>query len=45
MIVAHIGGIPVEETLLMAVPIAGAAYAAFMASFRVHRRRLFNKRK
>jgi hypothetical protein len=38
MIVAHIGGIPIEETLAMAVPVLGAAYAAIIASVRARRR-------
>jgi hypothetical protein len=45
MIIAHIAGIPVEETLVMAVPILGAAYAGIVASLRAHRRRVFNKRR
>ena len=44
MIVAHIVGIPLEETLLMAIPVAGAAFAALMATIRVHRRRLFKRK-
>lgn len=38
VIVAHIGGIPIEETLAMAVPVLGAAYAALVASVRTRRR-------
>jgi hypothetical protein len=38
LIVAHIGGIPIEETLAMAVPVLGAAYAAILASVRTRRR-------
>jgi hypothetical protein len=38
LIVAHIGGIPVEETLAMAVPVLGVAYAAIVASVRARRR-------
>jgi hypothetical protein len=34
LIVAHIGGIPVEETLAMAVPVLGAACAALVPSVR-----------
>ncbi len=36
--VAHIAGIPVEETVAMALPVAGAMYAAIMASLRGRRR-------
>jgi hypothetical protein len=45
MILAHIAGIPVEETLAMAVPVLGAAYAGIIASLRARRRRGFNKRR
>jgi len=38
MIVAHIAGIPIEETVVMAVPVLGATYAAIMASLRSRRR-------
>jgi hypothetical protein len=38
LIVAHIGGMPVEETLAMAVPVLGVAYAAIVASVRARRR-------
>jgi hypothetical protein len=38
MILAHIGGIPIEESLAMAVPALGAAYVAIMASLRARRR-------
>jgi len=38
MIVAHIAGIPLEETVLMALPALGAAYVAIMASLRSRRR-------
>jgi hypothetical protein len=38
VIVAHIGGIPIEETVAMAVPALGAAYVAIMASLRARRR-------
>ena len=38
LIVAHIAGIPLEETLAMAVPILGATYVALMASLRSRRR-------
>ena len=37
-IVAHIAGIPIEETVAMAVPALGAAYVAIMASLRSRRR-------
>ncbi len=43
-IVAHIAGIPVEETLAMAVPILGAAYAGIVASLRARRRRVFKRK-
>jgi len=45
VIIAHIAGIPVEETLVMAVPIIGAAYAGIVASLRAHRRRVFKRGK
>jgi hypothetical protein len=38
LIVAHIAGIPVEESLAMAVPVLGATYVALMASIRARRR-------
>jgi glycerol kinase len=38
LVVAHIAGIPIEETVLMAVPALGAAYVAIMASLRARRR-------
>jgi hypothetical protein len=44
MIIAHIAGIPVEETLAMAVPILGVAYAGIAASLRARRRRGFKRR-
>ena len=44
VIVAHIAGIPIEETLAMAVPILGAASAAIVATLRAHRRRLFKRK-
>jgi len=44
VIVAHIAGIPIEETLVMAVPVLGAASAAIIATFRSRRRRLFKRR-
>ena len=34
LIVAHIAGIPLEETLAMALPVIGATYVALMASLR-----------
>ena len=37
-IVAHIAGIPVEETVAMAIPALGATYVAIMASLRSRRR-------
>jgi hypothetical protein len=37
-IVAHIAGIPVEETFAMAVPVIGATYVAIVASIRGRRR-------
>jgi hypothetical protein len=36
--VAHIAGIPIEETVAMAVPVLGATYVAIMASLRSRRR-------
>ncbi|HEV7805290.1 MAG TPA: hypothetical protein VGO80_05715 [Solirubrobacteraceae bacterium] len=36
---AHIAGIPVEETLAMAVPVFGATCAALMATLRSRGRR------
>jgi hypothetical protein len=38
LIVAHIAGIPIEESLAMAVPVVGAMYVALVASFRARRR-------
>ena len=38
MIVAHIAGLPVEETVAMAIPALGATYVAIMASLRSRRR-------
>jgi hypothetical protein len=38
LIVAHIAGIPIEETVAMAVPVVGAAYVAIMTSLRARRR-------
>jgi hypothetical protein len=38
VIVAHIAGIPIEETIAMAVPLLGATYVAIMASVRARRR-------
>ena len=38
MIVAHIAGIPIEETLAMGIPALGATYVAIMASLRSRRR-------
>jgi hypothetical protein len=35
----------VEETLVMAVPVLGAAYVGIVASLRARRHRMFNKRK
>lgn len=37
MIVAHITGIPIEETVAMAIPVLGATYVAIMASLRSRR--------
>ena len=37
LIVAHIAGIPLEESLVMAVPVVGAMYVAIMASLRSRR--------
>jgi hypothetical protein len=36
--IAHIAGIPIEETLAMALPVLGAGYVAIMASLRARRR-------
>jgi hypothetical protein len=41
---AHIAGVPVEETVLMVVPIFGLAFAAIAANLRAHRRRLFKRK-
>jgi hypothetical protein len=38
LIIAHIAGIPLEESLAMAAPVLGAAYVALMASLRQRRR-------
>jgi hypothetical protein len=37
LIIAHIAGIPIEESLVMAVPVLGAMYVALIASFRARR--------
>jgi hypothetical protein len=37
-LIAHIAGIPLEETLAMAVPVIGATYVALMASLRTRKR-------
>lgn len=37
-IVAHIAGIPLEETLAMALPVLGATYVALMARLRTRKR-------
>jgi hypothetical protein len=44
VILAHIAGIPIEETLAMAVPVLGAASAAIIATLRSHRRRIFKRK-
>jgi hypothetical protein len=44
VIFAHIAGIPIEETLAMAVPVLGAASAAIIATLRSHRRRIFKRK-
>jgi hypothetical protein len=44
VIVAHIAGIPIEETLAMAIPVLGAASAAIIATLRSHRRKLFKRK-
>gem|GEM_PF-1658579 len=33
-VIAHIAGIPLEETIAMAVPVLGATYVALLASLR-----------
>ncbi len=38
LIFAHIAGIPLEETLAMAMPVLGATYVALMASLRTRKR-------
>ena len=38
LIVAHIAGLPLEETLAMAAPVIGATYVALMASLRTRKR-------
>jgi hypothetical protein len=38
LIVAHIAGIPIEETFAMAVPVLGATYVAIVATIRSRRR-------
>lgn len=37
LIIAHIAGIPLEESLVMAAPVLGAMYVALMASLRSRR--------
>jgi hypothetical protein len=45
MVVAHIAGFPVEETIAMAVPAIGAMSIALMASLsNARRRRAANRR-
>jgi hypothetical protein len=44
VILAHIAGIPIEETLAMAVPVLGAAGAAIIATLRSRRRRIFKRK-
>ena len=36
--IAHIAGIPIEETVVTAIPVLGATYAALMATLRSRRR-------
>ncbi len=38
LIVSHIAGIPLEETIAMAAPVLGATYVALMASLRSRKR-------
>ncbi len=38
-VLAHIAGIPIEETIAMAAPVLGATCAALMATFRSNRGR------
>ena len=38
MLAGHIAGIPIEETVAMAVPVLGATYVALMATLRSRRR-------
>ena len=38
-VVAHIAGIPLEETLAMAAPVCGATCAALVATLRARGRR------
>ncbi len=38
VILAHIAGFPIEESIVMAIPALGAAYVAIMASLRARRR-------
>ncbi len=38
MVVAHIAGIPLEEAVVMALPVLGATYVAIMANLRSRRR-------
>ncbi len=37
MIFAHIAGIPIEEAVVMAIPVVGATYVAIMVSLRARR--------
>jgi hypothetical protein len=45
MVLAHIAGIPVEETLAMAVPVLGATCVAVMATISNARRRRADRRR
>lgn len=38
LMIAHIAGIPLEETFAMAMPVLGATYVALMATLRARRR-------
>jgi hypothetical protein len=42
---AHIAGIPIEETVAMALPVLGATFVALMATLRGHGRRRLRRRR
>jgi hypothetical protein len=45
VVLAHIAGMPVEETLAMAVPVLGATCVAFLATISNARRKRADRRR